>query len=55
MTREELLALIAEVQDPQSELTDVEVKTARRGTPQHLYRPLSALANRAGGWVILCG
>lgn len=55
MTREELLALIAEVQDPQSELTDVEVKAARGGTPQRLYEPLSAFANRTGGGVVLCG
>ena len=55
MTREELLDLIAEVQDPQSELADVEVKTARAGTPQRLYEPMSAFANRTGGGVILCG
>ena len=29
MTREELLELIAEVQDPRSELADAEVKSAR--------------------------
>ena len=49
MTRDELLDLIAEVQDPRSELTDVDVKTAEKGTPQHLYEPLSAFANRTGG------
>lgn len=55
MTREELLALIAEVQDPQSELADVEAKAARAGTPQRLFEPLSAFANRAGGGVVSCG
>jgi len=36
MTREELERLIAEVQQRQSELNDVEVKTARAGTPKRL-------------------
>ena len=54
MKREELLKLIAEVQDPQSELTDTEVKSARSGTPQRLYEAVSAFANRTGGGVILC-
>jgi hypothetical protein len=36
MTRDELLQLIAEVQQHQSELDDVEVKSAQRGTPQQL-------------------
>jgi predicted HTH transcriptional regulator len=49
MTREELLELIAEVQQAQSELAHVEVKSARGGTPRRLFEPLSALANRPGG------
>ena len=36
MTREELLELIAEVQQHQSELDDVEVKSAQGGTPKRL-------------------
>ena len=55
MTREELVALIAEVQDPQSELTGVEVKSAWKGTPQRLYEPLSGFANRTGGGMTPCG
>ena len=55
MKRQELLTLIAEVQDPQSELTDAEVKSARLGTPQRMYEALSAFANRTGGGVVLCG
>ena len=55
MTREELERLIAEVQQRQSELNDVEVKTARSGTPKRLYEAVSAFANRAGGGVILFG
>ena len=55
MTREELLELIIEVQRRQSELADVEVKSAQRGTPQRLFEPLSALTNRMGGGVMLFG
>lgn len=55
MTREELERLIAEVQHRQSELNDVEVKTARAGTPKRLYEALSAFANWTGGGVILFG
>ena len=55
MTRDELLQLIAEVQQHQSELDDVEVKSAQRGTPQRLFEPLSAFANRTGGGVMLFG
>ena len=55
MTREELLELIAEVQQHQSELDDVEVKSAKGGTPKRLYESLSAFANRSGGGVMLFG
>jgi len=55
MTNEELRELIATVQRFQSELNDVEVKAAQRGTPQRLYESLSAFANRTGGGVILLG
>ena len=39
----------------QSELGDIEVKAAQRGTPQRLFESLSAFANRTGGGVILLG
>ncbi|MEW6416611.1 MAG: ATP-binding protein [Nitrospirota bacterium] len=55
MTQEELLELISEVQQHQSELDDIEVKSANKGTPQKLYEPLSAFANSTGGGVILFG
>ncbi|MHB1559590.1 MAG: ATP-binding protein [Isosphaeraceae bacterium] len=55
MTRDDLQRLIAEVQQRQSELDDVEVKTARGGTPKRLYEGLSAFANRTGGGIILFG
>ncbi len=55
MIRDELERLIAEVQQRQSELNDVEVKSARGGTPKRLYESLSAFANRTGGGAILFG
>ena len=55
MTRDELLALIAETRERQSELDNVEVKSARKGTPRRLYESLSAFANRTGGGVLLFG
>lgn len=55
MTKEDLDRLIAEVQHRQSELNDVEVKSARSGTPKRLYEAVSAFANRTGGGVILFG
>ena len=55
MTKEELERLIAEVQHRQSELNDVEVKSARAGTPKRLYEAISAFANRTGGGVVLFG
>lgn len=54
MTRDELERLIKDVQQLQSELETIEVKTAQRGTPQRLYEPFSAFANSGSG-VILFG
>jgi hypothetical protein len=45
MTREELLALIADLQANGCEADDLEVKTASGGTPKRLERSLSAFAN----------
>ena len=55
MTREDLLQLIADIQGYQGEMSDVDVKTARGGTPQRLYESLSAFANRTSDGVLLCG
>src|SRR2546425_7825278 len=55
MTREEVRQLFADVQNRQSELASVKVKTAGGGTPRLLYEPLSAFANRTGGGVLLFG
>lgn len=42
MTREGPRQLVAEAQRFQSELGDVEVKSARGGTPKRPFEPLSA-------------
>lgn len=55
MTQEELQELISEVQQSQSELDDIEVKSAHKGTPQRLYEPISAFANSKSGGIILFG
>lgn len=40
MSHEELLALISEVQQHTSEMDNVKVKSAHKGTPQRLYEAL---------------
>jgi len=55
LTREEIFELISEIQRHQSELDDVEVKSAQGGTPKRLFESLSAFANRSGGGVMLFG
>src|SRR5947209_1572541 len=55
MTREELLDLVAAVREHPSELSNLEVKAAKGGTPKRLFEAMSAFANRPGGGVILLG
>lgn len=55
MTHDELLELVGDVQRHQTELDDVEVKSARGGTPRRLFESLSSFANRSGGGVLLFG
>jgi len=55
MTPDELRELVAEVRRRRSEFDNVEVKSARGGTPKRLYEALSAFANRPGGGVLLFG
>lgn len=54
VTRSELLALIADLQTHGCEADDLEVKTARGGTPKRLDQSLSAFANTRGG-ILLFG
>lgn len=55
LTHEELLELISEVQQHKSELDDIEVKSAHKGTPHRLCESLSAFANSSGGGVLILG
>lgn len=55
MKREQVLDLLATVQNARCETEDIEVKAAARGTPQRLYESLSAFANRPGGGFLLLG
>ena len=55
MTIDDLTKIIAEVQKLPSELDDLEVKAAQKGTPQRLFEALSAFSNRPGGGVLLLG
>ena len=55
MTHDELLELVDDVQRHQTELDDVEIKSARGGTPRRLFESLSSFANRSGGGVLLFG
>lgn len=52
MTREELLALVADLQAHGCEADDLEVKTAKGGTPRRLDSSLSAFANTRGGLLL---
>jgi len=55
MDKEALVHLISEQRRCHSEMAGVEAKAAHSGTPPDLFKPLSALANRVGGGVILFG
>ena len=53
MTRDELLALITELQEHRScELPNVELKAAHEGTPKALHETMSSFANGTGGVMI---
>ena len=55
MDQSAILRLISELRRHHGELEGVEAKAARNGTPPDLFKPLSALANRPGGGVLLFG
>jgi len=52
VTHDQLLDLIADLQAHASELGDLEVKSARGGTPAHLYEDISGFANCDGGALV---
>jgi ATP-dependent DNA helicase RecG len=53
MTSSELAEILAQLRRYGCELDDLEVKTAKGGTPRNLHRDLSALANTHGGILLL--
>jgi len=55
LDRDELLQIVAQIQESQTELDTVEVKAAHRGTPKRLFEPLSAFANSPRGGIIVFG
>lgn len=55
MDRESILRLISDLRRCHGELEGVEAKAAHTGTPQDLFKPLSAFANRPGGGILLFG
>jgi len=55
MDREAILSLISDLRRCHGELDGVEAKAAHTGTPPDLFKPLSAVANRPGGGVLLFG
>jgi ATP-dependent DNA helicase RecG len=52
VSRKELLATIADLQAQACELDDLEVKSARGGTPARLYEDISGFANTGGGALV---
>jgi len=52
VTHDQLLDLVADLQAHACELDDLEVKTARGGTPAHLYEDISGFANCDGGVLV---
>ncbi len=55
MTPQEFHDLLAELRRRRTELDDVEVKSARQGSPKDVWKTICAFANRPGGGVILFG
>src|SRR3954453_20256331 len=47
--------LVEQARQFKNELENLEIKTAKGGTPKRLYEALSAFANRPGGGIILFG
>ena len=55
MLKAEITQLVHEVRAKRNELENLEIKTAKGGTPKRLYEALSAFANRLGGGIVLFG
>lgn len=55
MTTEELIEKLELIQKMKSETTTLELKSAEKGCPQHLYDSLSSFSNQDEGGVIIFG
>lgn len=55
MTAEELIERLEKIQKIKSETSTLELKSAEKGCPQHLYDSLSSFSNQDEGGVIIFG
>jgi len=55
MQKEDLLALVDEIQKYNCEMQTVEVKAAHKGCPTRLFDSLSSFSNQDGGGVLVFG
>ena len=52
MNKEEILKLIQELNDKQTETICIETKTAKQGKPEKIYDTISSFANTMGGTIL---
>ena len=55
MTREELLEKLKIIKKIKAETNTLELKSAEKGCPQHLYDSLSSFSNQDEGGIIIFG
>ena len=55
MTEEELIGKLEMIQRMKSESNILELKSAEKGCPQHLYDSLSSFSNQDEGGIIIFG
>ena len=55
MTREELLDKLDSIQKLKCETNTLEIKSAEKGCPKHLYDTLSSFSNQDDGGIIIFG
>ena len=55
MTTEELMDQLENIQKIKSETSTLELKSAEKGCPQHLYDSLSSFSNQDEGGIIIFG
>ena len=55
MTEEELIGKLEVIQKVKAETNALEIKSAEKGCPQHLYDSLSSFSNQDEGGIIVFG